>query len=82
MATVKLDLVAGVWQSLGSISFLAHNGGNTPLDMVAANALPIGPVTESFMLARSDTQQFPAPADGDWYIRSVQSDTSFTYTEV
>ncbi len=82
MATVKLDLVAGVWQDLGAISFLAHNGGNTPLDMVAADSLPTGPVVESFLLARSDTQQFPRPAGGSWYIRSVQTDTSFNYTEV
>ena len=82
MATVKLDLVAGVWQDLGAISFLAHNGGNIPLDMVAADSLPTGPVVESFLLARSDTQQFPAPAGGNWYIRSVQTDTSFNYTEV
>ena len=82
MATVKLDLVAGVWGEVGAISFLAHNGGNTPLDMVAADSLPVGPVPESFLLARSDTQQFPAPAAGSWYIRSTQSDTSLNYTEV
>ena len=82
MATVKLDLVAGVWQEVGAISFLAHNGGNIPLDMVAAGSTPTGPVAESFLLARSDTQQFPTPASGNWYIRSVQTDTSFNYTEV
>ena len=82
MATIKLDLVAGVWQSLGSISFLAHNGSNTALDMVAADSLPTGPVPESFLLARSDTQHFLAPVSGGWYIRSVQTDSSFNYTEV
>ena len=82
MATVKINLVAGVWQDLGAIGFLAHNAGNTGLDMVAADSLPTGPVVESFILARADIQQFPAPAGGSWYIRSTQADTSFTYTEV
>jgi len=82
MATIKLDLVAGVWQEIGAFGFLAHNGGNIPLDMVAADSVPTGPVAESFLLARSDTQQFPAPASGNWCIRSVQSNTSFTYTEI
>ncbi len=82
MATVKLNLVAGIWQEVGAISFLAHNGSSTPLDMVASDTLPVGPVPESFLLARSDTQQFSAPAGGSWFIRSVQTDSSFNYTEV
>ncbi len=82
MATVKLDLVAGIWQDIGAIAFYAHNGSNTPLDMVAADSLPVGPIPESFLLARSDTQYFLAPASGNWYIRSIQTDSSFNYTEV
>jgi len=82
MATTKIDLQAGVWQKIGAIGFLAHNAGSVSLDMVAEDSLPSGAIPNSFQLSRADIQQFPAPAGGDWYIRSVHTDTSFTYTEV
>ena len=82
MATVKLDLVAGVWQEIGSISFIFTKGTGPQIEFINADSLPSGAQEEAMHLNRADFQVIPAPAAGNYYIRVASGTGVFKYNEV
>jgi len=81
MATVKLDLVPGIWQEVGAIGFIMDKDRKNNVEVTNADSLPTG-VVPCHVNRRDDLQQFNAPASGSWFVRSAAIAMSVTYTEV
>ena len=81
--SVKLDLVSGIWQEVGAIAFVGGKGTSTLIELVCADALPVGPIKEAMSFSTGDWLAVPAPISGSWYVRIATSNTGvFKYTEV
>ncbi len=81
MATVKLDLVPGIWQEVGSFGFIMDKDRVYNVEVANADSLPTG-VVPCHVNRRDDLQHFVPPASGSWYVRSAALAMSITYTEV
>lgn len=83
MASIKLDLVQNVWQDIGAIAFVGSKGTGTNIELVNADALPVGTVDAAFSFLEGQIQSVPAPAAGNWFVRTTASSGGvFKFTEV
>ena len=82
MASVKLDLVQGIWQDIGAIAFVGTKGSEHNIELVNADSLPSGNIDAAMQFMNSNVQSVPSPAAGNWYIRTTALTGVFKYTEV
>ena len=71
MATLskKMDLTAGIWQEIGSSGFVGQKDQTSTLEIVNADALPVGDVPEAQSIVGSANLQFVAPVSGSLFVR-------------
>ena len=71
MATlsVKKDLVDGIWQELATPCVAQFNGTST-MQIVNADALPVGDVPEAQSIFIDANLNFNVPAAGSLYVRA------------
>ena len=80
----KLNLTDGMWQEIGAIAFIGQlPKRKSVLQIVNANALPVGDIPEAMHRIQTSELLTPAPASGSWYCR-IRSETEivFRFTEV
>ena len=85
MATLskKLSLTGGVWQEVGSVAFIGDKGTGGTVEIVNADALPVGDVPEASEWTQTIELYRPAPLSGSWYVRYQSGATgAIKYTEV
>lgn len=86
MATLSkiLNLTNGIWQEIGAVSFIGQQSKkNLPIQLVNADALPVGDVPEAMSRIQTVELITPAPATGSWYCRvRAGSQTTFKFSEV
>ena len=84
MATLskKLDLTAGVWQEIGPIRFVGQKDQSSTLEIVNADALPVGDVPEAQLITGSSQLQFTSPASGSLFVRVKHGTGTLKYYEV
>ncbi len=79
MASIRLELTE-TWQDLGAISLVGSCGG--AVEIVNADSLPTGDIPAALSFLDTTSLNFPAPAEGNLYVR-VSVDTGFIkYYEV
>ncbi len=81
--SVKLSLADGIWQEVGAFAFIGDKDQSSILEIVCADALPVGDVPEAAICIQTVELLRNAPASGSWYAR-VQGGGkgSLKYTEV
>ena len=83
MASVKLDLIDGIWQEVGAISFVWTQKDDIKLECVNADSLPVGDVPAAMVFRLNETQVIPKPTNGSWYVRVPSGGEGYVkYTEV
>ena len=82
MATIKLDLVKNIWQEIGDTSVLFSKGTSIGLELINADALPVGHKDEAMGLGKADLQILPAPAAGKYFVRTTAATATIRYSAV
>ncbi len=84
MATIskKLSLLEGVWQEIGSNGFIGQKDASSTVEIVNADTLPSGDVSEAQIVAGSENLHFAAPASGSLYARVRYGTATLKYYEV
>ncbi|RLA74309.1 MAG: hypothetical protein DRG30_05445 [Epsilonproteobacteria bacterium] len=84
MATlsIKLNLVEGIWQEVGSYSIDAQKDPSSTIELVNADALPVGDVPEAMIYAQTTQIRLQAPASGSLYVRVRYGTGSLKFYEV
>ena len=67
--SVKQDLINGVWQELVTPCVAQFNGTST-IQIVSADALPVGDVPEAQSVFTDTNLNFNAPSAGSLYVRA------------
>ena len=84
MATIskRLDLVEGIWQEIEAGSFVGQKDQSSAIEIVNADALPVGDVPEAQLVSGSVNLQFNAPLAGSLYARVKYGTGTLKYYEV
>ncbi len=80
--SVKLSLDGGIWQEIGAISFIGQKDQSSTIEIVNADALPVGDVPEAQLVSGSANLQFTAPLAGSLYARVKYGTATLKYYEV
>ena len=80
--STKLDLKDGIWQEVGAIGFIGQKDLSSTIEIVNADALPVGDVPEAQTVSVSPNLQFTAPASGSLYARVRTGTGTLKFYEV
>jgi len=78
----KLDLVEGIWQEIGNTDVVLQQEDYDVIDIVNADALPVGVTTKSHKIRGVAPLQFTAPKTGSLYAMIREGTATLTYYEV